>query len=222
MTPLFFEQPVETGFFDSNIGVIKCYNLVFSMNNKMNNIGFFLFSILFFIFFIFIICFCKNGIKPVRDFLDKQMAKKGYIIKVNKNIFISRTNGKSKSKGNKQNAKKNQISNPNKKIKFGKKYKKGMLNRKNNSNHIIMAGININKDKDKKNKTTSTAQKMIKKKKFKRKIISNDANEDKDDNNGNNFGIIKINLNIKFHVIIEHLHLGKIKACNLKIFYKLG
>ena len=55
-TPLIFEQSKEFGFFDSNIGVIKCYNLVFSFNNKSNNIGFIIFSILFFLYLIFVIC----------------------------------------------------------------------------------------------------------------------------------------------------------------------
>ena len=30
----------ETSFLDSNIGVVKCYNLVFMFSNKSNNMGF--------------------------------------------------------------------------------------------------------------------------------------------------------------------------------------
>ena len=72
-TSFIFQQPRETSFFDSNIGVVKCYNLVFSLYNKANNIGFIVFSILFFIYLIFIFCFCRNGIKPVREYLLQEM-----------------------------------------------------------------------------------------------------------------------------------------------------
>ena len=41
VTPLYYEQQKEASFFDSNIGVMKCFNLVFSMKNKISNIGFF-------------------------------------------------------------------------------------------------------------------------------------------------------------------------------------
>ena len=33
IAPLFFAESKDISFFDSNIGVIKCYNLIFSMNN---------------------------------------------------------------------------------------------------------------------------------------------------------------------------------------------
>ena len=69
MTTLVFEQPKDTGFFDSNIGVIKCYKLVFSLNNKLNNIGFIIFAFIILLYIIFIICLCINGIQPVKNYL---------------------------------------------------------------------------------------------------------------------------------------------------------
>ena len=36
--PLVFNSGKESSFFDSNIGVSKCYNLVFSFKNKKDNI----------------------------------------------------------------------------------------------------------------------------------------------------------------------------------------
>ena len=81
MAPLVYEHPGEASFFDSNIGVIRCYKLVFSMNNKLNNIGFISFTIIFLLYLIFMICFFKNGIKPVKEYLSKEMENKGYKIK---------------------------------------------------------------------------------------------------------------------------------------------
>ena len=69
ITPLFYEQPNDISFLDSNIGVIKCYKMVFSMYNKQKNIGFILFSFLFLLYLIFAICFCKKGIQPIKDYL---------------------------------------------------------------------------------------------------------------------------------------------------------
>ena len=86
-TYFIFQQPREISFFDSNIGVVKCYSLVFSLYNKSNNIGFIAFSILFFIYLIFIICFCRNGIKPVREYLSKEMKLNGYLNKDNNKLI---------------------------------------------------------------------------------------------------------------------------------------
>ena len=69
----------NTNFFDSNIGVIKCYNLVFNFTNKSGNIGFIIFLIMFIIYIIFIVIYFIKGIKPVKDYLFKEMEKKGYI-----------------------------------------------------------------------------------------------------------------------------------------------
>ena len=40
------EDEKDVSFLDSNIGVVKCYNLVFNLRNKKNNIGFIFFSCL--------------------------------------------------------------------------------------------------------------------------------------------------------------------------------
>ena len=51
--PLSFDSGKETSFLDSNIGVIKCYNIVFSLSNKKDNIGFIAFSFLLLVYIIF-------------------------------------------------------------------------------------------------------------------------------------------------------------------------
>ena len=60
ITSLFYEQPNDISFMDSNIGVIKCYKMVFSMYNKQKNIGFILFSFLFLLYLIFLYAFAKK------------------------------------------------------------------------------------------------------------------------------------------------------------------
>ena len=73
---------VQTTFQDSNLGVIRCYNLVFSLKNKLHNYGFFI-SLFFFI--IHIICYIYyfiKGIKSIVIFVFKEMEKNNYITKV--------------------------------------------------------------------------------------------------------------------------------------------
>jgi hypothetical protein len=113
-TSFIFQQPRETSFFDSNIGVVKCYNLVFSLYNKANNIGFIAFSILFFIYLIFIICFCRNGIKPVREYLSKEMKLNGYLNKDNNKLIDKGKKNKKKLDIVKKKRKNKSITNLNK------------------------------------------------------------------------------------------------------------
>ena len=87
INPLVFDSGKEISFFDSNIGVSKCYNLVFSSYNKMNNIGFIIFCVLIIIYFIIIIIQIKKGIKPVCDYLHKEMILYGYLNKNDPKFF---------------------------------------------------------------------------------------------------------------------------------------
>ena len=87
MIPLIFEQGKEASFLDSNIGVIKCYNLVFKLNNKLNNLGFLIFSVLIFFYFIFFFYFIIKGIKSVSNFVFNEMVKYGYLNKGKKGNF---------------------------------------------------------------------------------------------------------------------------------------
>ena len=79
--PLIFEQGKEASFLDSNIGVVKCYNLVLKLNNKLNNLGFIILTFLLFFYIIFFFCFIINGIKSVSNFVFNEMVKYGYLNK---------------------------------------------------------------------------------------------------------------------------------------------
>ena len=123
---------------DSNFGLIKCYNLVFSLNGKMKNIGFWILSIFFIIYIIFFIKYIINGIKPVKDYIFNEMTKFGYIDsnKDKKPKKLIENNTKIKNK---------KTNNPSKKRKKGKngnvyKKKKGKIIKDNSS---LINQINI-------------------------------------------------------------------------------
>ena len=69
----------------TNFEVIKCYNLVFSLEGKLNNIGFWILSFLVLAHFPILFYYFKKGVKPVKDYILKEMEEYGYI-KENKQI----------------------------------------------------------------------------------------------------------------------------------------
>ena len=183
-TPLIFDSGKETSFFDSNIGVSKCYNLVFSLNNKIKNIGFITFCILILIYLVAIFVQIKKGIKPVEDFIYNEMINYGYIEQDHYKFFENKKIENNKigvssligiNKENKRHKKRKKL--------YKKKNKKDKkINSIKISQKVTLAEENeINKD----TKFSSTLKmEKIKKK----KIIENDYDE-------NNFGIIKIKIN---------------------------
>ena len=206
-TTLSLNPTGESSIFDSNIGVIKCYNLVFSMKNKNGNIGFIVFSFLFVLFIIFFIIQIIKGIKPVINFLFNEMVSYGYLNKddakffENKNIKITNqneinTNIDNNNINRELKGKSNLFPASNTNLKKMKR-KKGKGKKKRNKNNAIQID-NINtiigdKDINKKiqNKNINKENKMLKRKKtikIKNKTKEENINED------NNFGIIKINL----------------------------
>ena len=184
MSPLFYEQPNDISFFDSNIGVFKCYKSVFSMNNKSNNIGFILFSIFILTYIIFIICFYRNNIKPITKYIFDEMTKNGYL-QQNNNLNLNQNNTIKKFE------KKKIVSNP---IKIKKKRK---ITKSKKMLFIIQIKLTSSNEKE-------SDIKNIKEKSWSKKYLNNKYNlnnlkklskEPEDDDNIDNFGIIKINLN---------------------------
>ena len=64
---------------ESNFGLIKCYELVFSLKGKLNNIGFWIFLVLVTAHIPFLFIFFRKGLKPVKEYLLKEMEEYGYI-----------------------------------------------------------------------------------------------------------------------------------------------
>ena len=100
LTPIHLEHSEGSS---TNFDVIKCYNLVFSFNGKLNNIGFWILGILVMAHGPILIYYFFKGIKPVREYIINQMKKFGYI-KSNKNNNKNKII-KNKSKNNKKRKK---------------------------------------------------------------------------------------------------------------------
>ena len=73
---------------DSNYGIIKCYNLVFSFNNKLKNIGFWIFLVLLFLHISMITKYFYNGMETIKEYILKEMVTNGYLKKqdINDNL----------------------------------------------------------------------------------------------------------------------------------------
>jgi hypothetical protein len=89
--------------------IIRCYNLVFSFKNKLNNIGFWIFLILVIAHIPLLIIYFYNGLKPIKDYLIKEMIKYGYISKKNTKELFSKDNNNEKSNKNPEETAKNKI-----------------------------------------------------------------------------------------------------------------
>ena len=185
-TPLIYDQINEVSYLDSNIAVAKCYNLVFTLKNKHKNIGFILLSILFLIYLIFLIYFLSKGMKPISDFLLNEMRKYGYLNK-NVNIFSEKKND------TKTVARTKIVKKIKKKIKIKKKMK--IHSNINNKINIETKDGYSKKEKDNKSLFLSNIQlKNVHNNFLSSNIINKDPiyeNEDEVDN----YGIIKIKLN---------------------------
>ena len=73
------DKIIKDSFTDSNLAVIKCYNLVFIFRNKFRNIGFLIFSILVLFHIPFIIYYSIYNISSLSIFIYSQMVKFHYI-----------------------------------------------------------------------------------------------------------------------------------------------
>ena len=205
--PLVFDSGKNPSFFDSNIGVSKCYNLVLSLNNKLNNMGFIIFCILIIVYIITIIIQIKRGIKPVCDFLFNEMVIYGYLNndspKFFENNIMKDTKVESSSAAGIKNIKVDlNIENTEcldkpKLSKFKKKKGKKKGKKKKQLSKAIQIK-ELDKSNNEKEITDNRASckglKILQKKTKKNKIIKSN-NTKENINEDTNFGIIKINLN---------------------------
>ena len=77
---------------DSNFGIIKCYNLVFSFKGKLNNYGFWIFLFLVVCYIPLLILYFSKGIKPITEYIFKEMEKHGYLNNKKEEIIHNRKN----------------------------------------------------------------------------------------------------------------------------------
>ena len=76
-----FVESIKIAFLYSNFGVIKCYKLFFSPKGKLENIGFFIFTIIILGNIPGYIFYLIRKITPIQNYLNKEMENTGYITK---------------------------------------------------------------------------------------------------------------------------------------------
>ena len=189
-TSLVDDQANEVSFLDSNIGVVKCYKLVFSFKNKSSNIGFILFTILIIVYIKFFCFLIKRGTKPISDFVFNEMKKFGYL---NKDQNTNSENGKEKNK-KRLNAKNQTVANPKKKGR-GKKKKK-FKKFGGNKGKSLDIKMNMETNGEEKNERGNKESIITNLKFFNNFVINNNNDSSKEsDSKMDNFGIIKVNIN---------------------------
>ena len=192
------EEFEEISLLDSNIGVIKCYNLVFSFKDKENNMGFWIFSILLLGNIAVIIIYFLKGFKPILEYVYNEMAFYGYLKKGHRMFFEE--DKKVSNPNKKRKRKKKAITHIiNKNIDLSKENSSSQFKRKLGHNEI-----NLLNELDKNHKSDKKFERNKNKKLsyLTTDDIKHEKSENKNKNdNSVNYGIIKINLNnIKEHI----------------------
>ena len=180
---------------ESNFGIIKCYNLVFSLKGKINNIGFWIFLFLILIHIPFLIIFFYKGLEPIKEYILNEMANNGYISnnsnnktkikKIHKrksikvNSPIKKTNRVKKKVNNKGNKKRKKVILKDNSSFHNLKLKEGKIKHQINSNNKEIPSkdllFNNNKINSIHNKTKIKTKKNKKRLSLKgKKIINND------------------------------------------------
>ena len=116
-----FKTYIVGAFLDSNFGIVKCFNLVFSLKGKVKNAGFWILGIMGILHIPLYALYGINGTTPVSNYINKEMDKKGY-------IDNKRNNSKKKSvtprmESARQKINENKDSSPNLKLRKNRKKK---------------------------------------------------------------------------------------------------
>ncbi len=115
-----FETYIKSSFLNSNFGVIKCYNIVFSLKGKLKNAGFWIFAALILSHVPINIYYFIKGTIPVEKYINKEMDDKGYTPKSKKNkkkIKASKSSKSLRIKSNKNPPRKNENKNKKRNLK---------------------------------------------------------------------------------------------------------
>ena len=143
----------------NNLQVLKCYNLVFASDDKINNIGFWIFTFVLGGHVPLIFHFINTGIKPIQDFIFNEMYEYGYT----KDNINNKKNDTVKSKRMKQK----------------RTLKKKKSKKTNNEN-------NENQDNNEKNNNTEDNEENENEKEEKKIEENNEIENEKQDNNNIN------------------------------------
>ena len=164
------DKIIRDSFVDSNFGVMKCFNLVFSFKNKLNNIGFLIFTSLSLLHLPFFIHYFIYRTSAISSFIYGEMRKFNY--------FINRSNKKNPPKKNNINKKKKNTKFHSKLSKYKKDNRDSMiesntLNKKVKEITTSRMKLYKNKTKKKNIKSKNSLNENVKLNKNKRKILKN-------------------------------------------------
>ena len=96
-------QVIRDSFTDSNLGVMKCYKLVFSLKDKLQNYGFLIFSVLVIIHIPLFIHYFKYTLSSVRAYIVKELFKYNYSLNINNPVKKGNIQITNKNKENNNN-----------------------------------------------------------------------------------------------------------------------
>ena len=169
----------------SNIGVIKCYKLLFIDDGLIKNIGSYILLFIIFLTIIFSILFCIKGYKQLYNKINQIFKNKYLKNNINKYQYdaLSQNDANNIKNNNKENIVENNDNNkninlpPKKKIKVKKK----RVKRKKNSTSIFNPNSNSNSILEIKNNSKENKQLQISSDKEKKDIMKNKINIDSDD-----------------------------------------
>ena len=181
---------IKLGSFDrssNNFEVFKCINLVFSPDDKINNIGFWIFTFVLGGHVPLLFHYINTGIKPIEDYIISEMTEFGYIKDDKNNKKKTNVKNKKNKKGMK-GKKKRKISKKKKKdedIKEKKEDKEEYKDKDNGKEEEEKKEENEEKDikndennNDKQEKLNNIEEKDI-------NIVDKENNEDNKDNDRN-------------------------------------
>jgi hypothetical protein len=177
-----FNTYVMSAFLDSNFGIIKCFNLVFSIKGKVKNAGFWMFGLMILTHIPIYVVYIINGTTPVVKYISNEMINKGYELNSNNHhnhTHSRRSKHKKKSitprmESNKKNMNDEQDS-PSVEV---KRYKKE-INSNPPKNHNNSFSDNENKKKSKKIQFAHGSPKQYKNKKNVIILSENDGDKKK-------------------------------------------
>ena len=136
VNPPVFREIIANSFKDSNFGVIKCFNQVFKLSNKLTNAGFMIALIIILLHIPLFIIYFYQKLKSVQDFVFKEMEKNNYLNKMNndgKSTIRTEINETIISKNDEMEKDEN-TNNNNQNVKFKRRAKKLLTHKEMRSN----------------------------------------------------------------------------------------
>ena len=190
------DKIIRDSFIDSNLAVMKCYNLVFSFKNKFENYGFLIFTILVFLHIPFFVYYFIFNIIPIKKYIFSEMSKFNYCNNINN----------PPKKDNKR------------KMKYKKKKVATQISKLNKDSSETLVNKKTIKEKNK--ESISSRMNLFKNKKKDIDKIINKNSKSKSKNNENNMDILNNNKRKKNKFSIKNKNLKPTLVFDSKVLKK--